>query len=251
MNTNRIVVQYIYIYLLVFMSMILGCKGEPGPVGPSGSSLIGDIEGYAGLIHEYGVVYSNHLGITVSLEGTNNSTETDSTGWWRLTGVKSGTYTIVFQKTGYFTQKIYGVQFVGGGVFYLTQIYDTPILYELPAFSIKSIKYEHTQYYLTISGEITSSTRYGRYVFVLFDSVRTIAKNNFMGWTNIYVQSDSTNFSWSLENYYLPFKSGQWIYIRSYPGNWGSNSGFDPITRKRITTNVGDPSTPLDSIYIP
>ena len=238
------------ISLTSLLSVILGCKGETGPTGPSGPLLTGNIEGYAILYHEYDYAYPNSSGITVSLEGTTMSTMTDSTGWWKLQDITTGTYNIIFEKIGFFSKKIYSVQFVGGGTLYLNQKNYAPVLFELPSFTISSIKYSSTNSSINIDGKISSASRFGRYIFILMDTSRLVDKNNVKFWSDIYVYSDSTSFHWSIYNNYLPVKSGEWIYLKCYPASWAPNTVWDPVIRRRITYNVGEPGTALDSILV-
>jgi len=98
---------------------MMGCKGEEGPAGPS---LSGAIMGNVVLADSLGNPKSNHSGASVWIEGATDTVMTDSTGYWRLTGVRTGIYTIVMRKAGYGHMKLPSTQFVGGGNLYVGKV---------------------------------------------------------------------------------------------------------------------------------
>jgi hypothetical protein len=98
--------------VLISVAMF-GCKGNTGPVGPSGT-LSGDLYGKMFLFDADSSRITDNSGVTISIVGTGKSTSTDREGWWRINGLSAGTYTLVFAKPGYGTYKQFGFQFVGG-----------------------------------------------------------------------------------------------------------------------------------------
>jgi len=102
---------------LVGLSLLgFGCKGEVGPAGPS---LSGALTGKVTLYAADGSREYDDSGVSVWIEGSADTSLTDSLGRWSIGGVSTGTYSVVMRKTGYGFMKIPSVQFVGGGTYYL------------------------------------------------------------------------------------------------------------------------------------
>jgi len=95
---------------------LLGCKGEVGPAGPR---LTGALTGNVALYAADGSREYDDSGVSVWIEGSTDTTLTDSLGRWRFEGLGTGIYSIMMRKAGYGYTKIPSAQFVGGGDLYL------------------------------------------------------------------------------------------------------------------------------------
>jgi hypothetical protein len=93
--------------------ILAGCKGTTGPTGPS---LTGSMTGFVTLFQSDGSGATDKSGVTVSIQGTSLSTATDSNGKWTISGLSTGTYTLMETKSGYGMSEQQGLQFVGGDV---------------------------------------------------------------------------------------------------------------------------------------
>ncbi len=77
---------------------------------------------------------SNSEGVSVALDGTNFTTQTDSTGFWRIDNIKGGNYDVVVSKAGYGICRFYGITVEGPGIAHIDPMTlgvaptDTPIL---------------------------------------------------------------------------------------------------------------------------
>lgn len=117
------------------ISLFVSCL--TGPTGPAGPSLSGALSGYIVLVNSDGFQPANRGGVSVSLDPTSLSAQTNSTGKWIIPDVKTGTYNLTYSKSGYGISKSIGTQYVGGndrdlGVIYLC----TP-----PSISFDSLAY--------------------------------------------------------------------------------------------------------------
>lgn len=83
----------------------------------------GAITGYIFPVDYMGRPVSDKSGITVGLEGTSISANSDKTGKWTLSNVPAGVYTIAFSKSDYSTNKIVAYQFVGNGTAFIPASY--------------------------------------------------------------------------------------------------------------------------------
>jgi hypothetical protein len=117
------------------LAFCLGCKGDPGPVGPQGTLLTGNLTGYVVLLDETGQRQIDYSGVTVAVQTPLRSTTTDASGRWTLSNLSTGVYTVVLSKPGFGTYKIVSFQFVGGGEVYAS----SQFLIQLPSFSVPAI----------------------------------------------------------------------------------------------------------------
>lgn len=83
----------------------------------------GAITGFIFPVDYMGRPVSDKSGITVSLEGTSISANSDKTGKWTLSNVPAGVYNISFSKSDYSTNKIVAYQFVGNGTAFIPTAY--------------------------------------------------------------------------------------------------------------------------------
>ncbi|MBD2768782.1 carboxypeptidase regulatory-like domain-containing protein [Hymenobacter sp. BT664] len=98
--------------------LLAGCKGkdgDPGPAGPSGTGLSGNITGFVNSVDENGVQLSK-TGVLVTLDGVTPAitATSDADGRFTLSNVRAGTYNIVYSRAGYGTFRRIGVGHVGG-----------------------------------------------------------------------------------------------------------------------------------------
>ncbi|MBL7999949.1 MAG: hypothetical protein JNL32_15110 [Candidatus Kapabacteria bacterium] len=93
----------------------LSCNRVDGPVNVV--NLSGSLTGFITTFDENGVAL-NRNGVTVSLEGTEYTTTTDTAGRWQLNDVTAGIYTINFARDSFSTNKLVAQQFIGNGTAY-------------------------------------------------------------------------------------------------------------------------------------
>ncbi|MGD0711909.1 MAG: carboxypeptidase-like regulatory domain-containing protein [Bacteroidales bacterium] len=89
-----------------------------GPAGPAGPSLKGDLKGHIFCYDQYGVPILGNLsliGIKDSMNGTTNVVHPDSTGAYTFSSLSTGNYSFTITASGYGTNMVQNIQFVGGG----------------------------------------------------------------------------------------------------------------------------------------
>jgi hypothetical protein len=109
--------------LLAFAFALAACVGCSEDITDTVSD-VGSVRGYFFLGDEFGARKKEHSGITVSLEGTNYSTVTDSLGDWVLVDIPTGSYTVRFSKEGYISRTDVNCVVPANGTFF----YDIPHL---------------------------------------------------------------------------------------------------------------------------
>ena len=236
-------------YILVNILMV-GCKGDKGDVGltgPQGPILTGNISGFVELHSKDFLRYSDNSGVEVSVEGTNISTTTDINGRWTLSNLSTGTYNIVFTKTGFGNIKKIGYQFAGGGTAYLDKI----ILVQKPSIKITSISTNVSSSFY-VSGELSTNANpnYGSTVLLFMDTTNNVSSNpnNYLICTNAWASNSSIfyelNISHSQLREILSLQSGTHVYIAAYSTavDFYNCVYTDPITGKDVYTAISDSS---------
>ena len=100
---------------LICATFLYGCK-DSTTVNTSGTgSLVGDLKGRVYAYDQKAAHIPDASGFRVSIEGTNYSAITDSTGFWVIHNLPTRTYSIAFVKEGFDTMKNTSYTFVGGG----------------------------------------------------------------------------------------------------------------------------------------
>ena len=110
-------------YSLVVLAALSGCSSSSSP---SSTTSPGSLSGIVSLGREVSgsspMRYVNSSGVTVSLDGTSISTQTDSSGYWKLTNVAGGNYDVTITKPGFGLTRIYGVYIGGPGTAFIPRI---------------------------------------------------------------------------------------------------------------------------------
>lgn len=97
---------------------VVGCDDDLG--GPTGQP--GTLSGYVTLYRDSGEKLDDASSVTVTVEGTAFSAQTDTRGHWEITNLPPGTYILSFTKSGYGEQKVFDKRFVGGGESYAPKV---------------------------------------------------------------------------------------------------------------------------------
>ena len=227
--------------LLAFMLALgtVGCKEEPVAVETGdilGSVLIYDIDNN---------LLADGSGVTVSLEGTQFSTTTDTDGRWRLEGVPAGVYTRVFSGDGLAPYAMQNMQFVGTGTYFSGYV----SLSALPTFSILdlSLTYNDDSKFYVISGTISENVEPGkiRWAKVVFstdpNSDFAAEKSAVVTTLTTNAQEGGTQISGVVKLSVLEARgiaAGTPIYFRAYPSGASYISVEDFMTGREEYTDV-------------
>ena len=98
------------------MLLILGSCEDP--IAPESALQSGDLVGKVETFDEFGEPFEDHSNVDVTIEGTDPliTTITDKEGNYLITGLTTGTYNLIFTKTGHQTKKLFSFRFIGGEV---------------------------------------------------------------------------------------------------------------------------------------
>ena len=243
------------IIILIFTCSLIGCKGEPGPAGPT---LSGDIIGHLTLFAEDGLPLQDMSGAKVSIDGSDYSTLTAADGSWKLLSIPAGVYTIVYSKTGFMTVKNFNIQFVGSGTYSL----GTQEIGQIPSVTVAQLKIflspNDTNNFI-IEGTISSADSFSVRVGIFLDKKPIVVSSTmtYLFQINEFLVAGQTSFSIPIgiydyleASYRLP--SGSQLYARAcvLPGN-GYADASNPFTGENEVYSSGISFSHLDSLTVP
>jgi hypothetical protein len=243
------------ISFLIFLVSLMGCKGDPGPAGPTPS---GNIVGTLILYSDNALTLQDKSGAQVSIEGRSFSASTTADGTWTLVDVPAGVHTLVFSKTGFATQKYFNFQFVGAGTYYFPSI---AYLAQIPLVTVTQIKVMRldTTSYFTVQCKLSSSDSLPRRVGIIFDKIPIAVSPTmtFLFPSDQDIPPDSTSFSFSFrfDDYVKAeygLSQGSKLYLRAFAlPRVGSYGSYNPATSKTEIYSSGFSFTSLDSLIVP
>jgi len=235
-----------FAFMNATVSIITGCNDSPQTL-----ALSGDIIGSSVLYDIDGNQIANDTGITVSVEGENHTTTTNSLGQWDLVGLTTGTYNIDISKPGYGTRKILDFQFVGGGQADAGNVG----LYQIPTYSVTKLSDTTINGNVILNGTLSSplpTNLMVAYITVFFDTTSSVSLDpkNYLTWSNI--NTIDTMFSEgvaSLEKF--GFNSGQTAYAIAYTSNISPMGYTDFATGNQVFTGLNPTASYVVSFKVP
>jgi len=270
--TNKLKLIFNLILIFIAVPLIInGCEGQEGSQGEQGSPgplLVGNLEGICSLIDEYGIPVDDNSGITISIDNTDYTTETDAEGYWLLENLSTGTYSISFSKPGFCLSKEVDYQFVGGGTDYFGEekLVSVPEHFDITLGNPFDRSCDSTCVLIYIPATVNPLPEGDNKSFIKF----------FIGLNNA-VSSDPEHYiyttTWDIDSsgsadcilatnldllYRAGIKSGTIIYIVGYPTTRNGISGdrvdtgyVDTRTGKWVYTNIEDTPSNIQSIQLP
>jgi hypothetical protein len=252
--------------LLVLLPLItiLSCKETPGPTGPQGpagppgSNITGTLAGRARLTTLSGSQIRSDSILVVLEPAIADSAFSDSAGAWKLSSVPTGTYTIVFSKTGYFQTRLYNQQFVGAGTFYTPTILLPPTPNNLVSdLAVTGPDYQSTFHF---QGNIARPDSF-QDVLIFLSKHPIVNPNSFDYSIHLRALVDVTGFGTSLTfsptfcNYY-DLDSGMVLYYTAAPVSYGYIQmqriyGPNPATGEYQFRSTQPPSSVTGEIIVP
>jgi hypothetical protein len=241
------------IKILVACIFLAGCSGddtEQPPVTPY-------IKGY---VVEYGedvTPLRDSSGVTILADGPGlDSVVTGSGGRWVLKNLPKGIYTLVFTKTGFGTNKIFGIKYSGSSEINLGRI----ILVRKPLYTVTSFSVVQSDTGLHVAGAfaVDSGYDYGASVVFFMDTTDLVSSDpvHYIASLTSFTPYPSTAYTLYISNSglqsLLPLVSGTPVYIAVYPASaLGAFSGYpDTATGNWVYTAIGD-SSRMSSFTMP
>jgi len=202
------------------------------------------ISGKVLLYDSTGNALTNLKGAAVSLDSTNYSATTDSTGMYVIKNIPAGLYTFTFSKVGYYTHKVFNVNVLGAKT---TEPEPTQSLF-MPSNVVANVS-QITLFYANdvpmfnvgVSIVTQSATYINDNVVVFVSASSSVSSSNY---TTSFVISNvqgQGNLVGSLFNPSLYFSIGSTLYFTAYATS-AKTFYTDPTTGKTVYEGLGPAS---------
>jgi hypothetical protein len=228
--------------LLIFLPAVLlfscNSSNDPDPVPTSGN-----ITGSVLLFNESSGSVSP-AGMKVSVENLvpEKSALTNAEGKFTLENVPFGTYTLIYEKSGYGLFKKPEIEHKSTS----TPITDSPSLGQLSTSTVTEFSATKSgtsiETSLTTSPAGNSSNR--RYVRYFFSDSPNVSATNYKGFSATFIVQDApyTKIFTAADLTQIGISATVTVYIRAYGDSFFSNSYLDPVTKKTVFPNL-NPTT--------
>ncbi|MDM9630472.1 carboxypeptidase-like regulatory domain-containing protein [Robiginitalea aurantiaca] len=240
-----------YLILGLFALMVFNsCGGDSDEEISTPDPTSADIRGSVNLYDE-GTTEIDNSDMTIRLEGSSKTAMTDDNGDFILSDVPFGTYTVIYEKSGYGTFKSFGIGHRNGN----TTISNTPSLGQTSSTTITNLAASEESGTITIATTLdpeanNSNTRYIRY---FFSTESNVSNENYEAVLDTFgAQINPYNLTLttaSLEA--LGFQGGQTVYVICYGESFWSNQYDDPDLDFTVFPNLNSNTSGAISFVVP
>jgi hypothetical protein len=241
--------DYLTLGLLVIVGSTSCSKDEdqtPEPI--TKANIIGSVN-----LYDDGTTQIDNSGMTVKLEGTAFSATTDNQGDFTLSEVPFGSYTIVYEKSGFGIFKKFDLEHTNTGS---STVVETPSLGQKSTTSITNLTVSSNANFPVIIGATTdpegnqANTRYIRFFFSTDPNVSHENYDSFLETFPVNISPYNLNLSQaSLDA--LDFPSGSTVYVKCYGESYWGNNYSDPNLARDIFPNLNQNSAAAVSFVVP
>jgi hypothetical protein len=212
------------------------------------------------LVDSVGNRLSTSAGVTVSLDGANYTTQTDSAGFWEIGNVSPGNYNVTVSKTGFGLIRAYGVTIEGPGMAYVSPQMTLGIAPStVPVLSNVVIAPRKDSGVVTNDSLLSGDYSGGANMFFIDNSPNVQPGDAHM--LLEYGTEGGNHFDYSLSNLRSAgIKSGMTVYLSAcelnwssvwiYGGGYSSGTYYDPVDNSTRFISPG-PRSNVVAITIP
>jgi len=241
--------DYLTLGLIVLVGFTSCSKDDdqtPEPI--TKANIIGSVN-----LYDEGTTQIDNSGMTIKLEGTEFSSTTDSQGDFTLSEVPFGSYTLVYEKSGFGTFKKFDLEHTNTGS---STVVETPSLGQKSTTSVTNLTVSSNANFPVILGATTNpagnqaNTRYIRFFFSTDSDVSHENYDSYLETFPANISPYNLNLSQaSLDA--LDFASGSTVYVKCYGESFWGNSYSDPDLNRDIFPNLNPTSAPAVSFVVP
>jgi hypothetical protein len=241
--------KYLTFSLMVLLGISSCSKDEdPTPDPITKANITGSVN-----LYDEGTTQIDNSNMTVKVEGTTPSISatTDANGDFILADVPFGTYTILYEKSGFGTFKKFDIEHVNNA----TAILNTPSIGEISTTQITNLQANVSGNDIIISvttnpAGSNGNTRYVRY-FLSTDS--NVSSENYTYFSPGLVSQINPK-EITLSNNDLTsagFSTGETVFVKVYGDSFWSNEYNDPDLGRNVFPNLNMTSTNSVSFIVP
>ena len=235
---------------LIILLGISSCSKDedPTPVPITKANITGSVN-----LYDEGTTQIDNSNMTVKVEGTTPaiSATTDANGDFTLSDVPFGTYTILYEKSGFGTFKKFDIEHKNNA----TAILNTPSIGEISTTQITNLEANVSGNDIIISvttnpAGSNGNTRYVRY-FLSTDS--NVSSENYTYFSPGLVSQINPK-EITLSNNDLTsagFSTGETVFVKVYGDSFWSNEYNDPDLGRNVFPNLNMTSTNSVSFIVP
>ncbi len=212
-----------------------------------------DIYGYVNLFDEFGIRTDNHSMFVSAVDSvTEASGVTDVYGMYIIRDTPFGTYKLVFEKPGFGTYVMKGIEHVANGS--PTYIPVIPMLSEKSTTIIPTLtnKVSGDTIYITVVTDPPSTARQSRYIRLFFDDKASVSDSTYKNFSKLLTIYKTPFTTYFLKEYFLDigYESGQTIYLKAYGDSFYSNAYYDEDSVK-VFPNINHDTPDALSFVLP
>jgi hypothetical protein len=221
------------------------------PAAPTNAPISGEV-----ILYDEATLAVDKSGMTVSLDSTfpPYKSVTGADGKFFITLIPFGNRTLVFEKAGYGTYKLFNINhaYNNGVGTILTTI---PSLGRISTTTVTGLAASVTSGIATISVTTNpaGSNTASKYIRIFLNSRTAVSNTNYQKVLEIAVAQanpfDKTFTKAELNT--LGFASGTTVYVRAYGDSYHSNSYDDPVAGRTIFPNLNPATTAAASFIVP
>jgi len=212
-----------------------------------------DIYGYVSLFDEFGLKTDNHSMFVSAVDSVSEASGvSDVYGMYQINDVPFGTYKLVFEKPGFGTYVMNGIEHVANGK--PTYIPVIPMLSEKSTTTIPILtnKVSGDTIYLTVVTDPPATTRQNRYIRLFFDDKASVSDSTYKNYSKLLTAYKTPFTTYFTKDYFYEtgYESGQTIYLKAYGDSFYSNAYYDEDSIK-VFPNINHDTPDALSFVLP
>lgn len=239
-------------YVLALLLGLVACNRNSDDPDPSPTG--GKIQGAVTLFDDR-TGQLDDSGMRVTVEGTTplRQATTSASGNYLLENVPTGRYTLVFEKAGYGTFRLFDVDHNATGT---TQVGVVPALGQISATQITALSAAPLGPVIGVSTTTSPAAAGGanrRIVRYFLHTANTVSGSAYTAYTQalqigitpyqkIFTREELNSFG---------FPSGSTVWVRAYGESFNTNEYDDPGTGRRVFPNLNQTSAAAVSFVVP
>ena len=241
-------------YLTLSLAILMGFNSCSKDEDPMDTRTNANINGSVNLYDE-ATTLVDKSGMNVRVEGLTSTIEatTDTDGKFTLSAVPFGTYTLVYEKAGFGTYKLFELNHSRSGA--STNITNVPSLGQTSSTQITDLtaSVNGSDVNLTITSNPGGSNGNSRYMRYFLSNSSDVSDQNYTYYSDVFVSSiNPKEISLSASALSAAgFSSGETVFVKAYGDSYWSNSYDDLDLERRVFPNLNPSSAAAVSFQMP